>query len=73
MILFSQMAIVHEIGTLYIAYMEERKPFLTVEFYYTDSEEWQESALSGRFTFESLLKWLELYYPYHEIYHVDSY
>ena len=71
MILFSLYGIAPGTGTLYIAYMEEGKSLLTVEFYNTFSEEWEESLTSGLNTFESLLKWLELNYPYHEIYHVD--
>lgn len=72
MILFSLFAIEHEFYGLYIAYMDgERKPFLTVEFYNTYSGEWKESLTSGLYTFEGLLKRLELSYPHHEIYHVD--
>lgn len=71
MILFSLVGIAHEIVTLYIAYMEEGKSLLTIEFYNTWSGEWEESVTSRCYTFESLLKRLELNYQYHEIYHME--
>lgn len=71
MILFSLFAIEHELHGLYIAYMKEGKSLLTIEFYNTWSGEWEESVLSGCYTFENLLNWLELNYPYHEIFHME--
>lgn len=71
MILFSLFGAAHELYGLYIGYMKDGKSLLTVEFYSTWSGEWEESVLSELYTLDELLKWLELNYSYHEIYHVD--
>jgi hypothetical protein len=71
MILFSLFAIYNELGTLYIAYMKDGKSLLTVEFYHPEYERWEESVLSELYTLDELLKWLELNYSYHEIFHME--
>lgn len=71
MILFSLLSIESDFHTMYIAYMEKGKEFLSVDFYLKYSEEWKRSAMSGKFTPVDLIAWLQINYPNHEIYHME--
>jgi len=71
MILFSLYSLKDELCMLYIGYMEDERGLLTVEYCHPRNARWEKSAMSSMFTPSSLLAWLELNYPNHEIYHME--
>lgn len=74
MILFSLLGIEYDPDALHIAYMEEGKEYLTVDFYSPTLKDWYPSVMYAcEFrSFEGLMLRLKQYHPRHEIFHMDE-